>query len=89
MGCRDTTLLTFQEFNDSSKKNKPLTVTEVFAKMLLMLKGLSVDMAQTIVREYPTPRDFVQAYTMCGNGVQRMKLIADLAYGQLSVPGDD
>ena len=69
MGRRDTTLLTFQEFNDSSKKNKPLTVTEVFAKMLLMLKGLSVDMAQTILRLYPTPRDLLVAYSRCDNGV--------------------
>jgi ERCC4-type nuclease len=81
VGRRDTTLLAFQEFNDSSRKTKPLTVTEVFAKMLLRLKGLSVDMAQTIVRLYPTPRDLMEAYAMCGNGVERVKLIADLAYG--------
>jgi hypothetical protein len=62
---RDTTLITFQEFNDSSRKNKQLTVTEVFTKMLLRLKCLSVDIAQTMARRrlYPTPRDMIEAYT--------------------------
>jgi len=81
IGRRDTTLLNFQEFNDSSKKSKPLTVTEVFAKMLLRLKGLSVDMAQTIVRVYPTPRHLMEGYSKCDNGVERVKLISDLVYG--------
>jgi len=81
IGARDTTLLTFQEFNDSSKKNKQLTVTEVFAKMLLRLKGLSVDMAQSIVKKYPTPRDLMDAYSRCDNGVEKIHLISDLPYG--------
>ena len=43
---RDTALLEFQAFNEASKKTKKLTVREVFAKTLLRLKGLSVEMAQ-------------------------------------------
>jgi len=81
VGHRDSTLLTFQEFNDSSKKNKQLSVTEVFAKMLLRLKGLSVDMAQTIVKIYPTPYHLMEGYNKCDNGVERVKMISELAYG--------
>ena len=81
VGHRDTTLLTFQEFNESSKKNKQLSVTEVFAKMLLRLKGLSVEMAQTIVKKYPTPHILMEAYSRCDNGVERIKMISELAYG--------
>ena len=43
---RDTALLEFQAFNEASKKTKKLTVREVFAKTLLRMKGLSVEMAQ-------------------------------------------
>ena len=67
---RDTALLEFQAFNEASKKTKKLTVREVFAKTLLRMKGLSVDMAevclnknritiisnsQAIVATYPCP----------------------------------
>jgi len=52
---RDTALLDFQAFNEASKKSKKLTVREVFAKTLMRMKGLSVDMAQGIVAVYPCP----------------------------------
>merc|ERR1712013_494715 len=52
---RDTALLDFQAFNEASKKTKKLTVREVFAKTLMRMKGLSVDMAQGIVAVYPCP----------------------------------
>jgi len=52
---RDTALLEFQAFNEASKKSKKLTVREVFAKTLLRMKGLSVDMAEAIVATYPCP----------------------------------
>ena len=46
---RDTALLDFQAFNEASKKTKKLTVREVFAKTLMRMKGLSVDMAQVMM----------------------------------------
>ena len=81
VGRRDTTLLTFQHFNESSKKTKDLTVGEVFAKMLLRMKGLSVEMAQAIVSQYPTPRDLLNAYNNCDSVPDKVKVITDLTYG--------
>ena len=46
---RNTALLDFQAFNEASKKSKKLTVREVFAKTLMRMKGLSVDMAQVMM----------------------------------------
>ena len=81
IGCRDNTLLPFQHFNDMSKKNKDLTVGEVFAKMLLRLKGLSVEMAQSIVSSYPTANVLINAYGSCSSNNEKIKLISDLTYG--------
>ena len=81
VGRRDTTLLTFQHFNESSKKTKDLSVGEVFAKMLLRMKGLSVEMAQAIVSQFPTPRDLLNAYNDCDSVPEKIKVITDLTYG--------
>ena len=81
VGNRDTTLLTFRDFNDSTKKNKELRVGDVWAKMLLRLKGLSVEMAQAITSHYPTASSLVQAYENCGSEQERTKLLTELTYG--------
>jgi len=78
---KDTTLLTFTEFNDTSKKNKKLTLREVFAKMLLRLKGLSVEMAHSITQKYPTPRALKDAYNKAGSEANKIKLINEMTYG--------
>ena len=81
VGCRDTTLLPFKHFNETSRKNKDLSIGEVWAKMLLRMKGLSVDMAQAIVSQYPTPRDLREAYNKCGTDQEKVKMLNDLTYG--------
>ena len=81
VGQRDTTLLTFQEFNDSTKKTKEMTVGEVWGKMLLRLKGLSVEMAQAIISQYPTPTSLVRAYKACSTAQERIKLLTAMSYG--------
>ena len=81
VGNRDTTLLTFQDFNDSTKKNKELRVGDVWAKMLLRLKGLSVEMAQAITGHYPTASSLVQAYSTCSSEQEKVRLLSDLTYG--------
>ena len=49
--------------------------------MLLRMKGLSVDMAQAIVPQYPTPRDLREAYNKCGTDQEKVKMLNDLTYG--------
>lgn len=47
-------LLTFDEFNEFSNKNKPLTVREMFAKWLMKIQGVSQEKCLPIVEAYPT-----------------------------------
>ena len=81
VGARDTTLLPFTHFNETSKKSKELSVGEVWAKMLLRMKGLSVEMAQTLVSHFPTPSHLLEAYDNCSSSVEKVKLVSDLTYG--------
>lgn len=50
-----TYLMTFEEFNQFSNKNKPLTVKEMFAKCLMKIQGVSQEKCMAIVDLYPTP----------------------------------
>ena len=81
VGARDNTLMPFTHFNETSKKSKELTVGEVWAKMLLRMKGLSVEMAQTLVTHFPTPRHLLEAYENCSSSAEKIKLVSDLTYG--------
>ncbi|XP_050312727.1 crossover junction endonuclease MUS81 [Anthonomus grandis grandis] len=56
-------LITFKEFQDISIKNKRVQhVSDLFVKMLVQIKGLSVDKALAVVRVYPTPRSLKTRY---------------------------
>ena len=81
VGERDTTLLTFTDFNDSTKKNKNKSIGEVWALMLLRMKGLSVEMAMAITNLYPTPASLVLAYRNCNTVQEKIKLLSDQTYG--------
>lgn len=72
--------MTFDYFNKSSAKTKPLTVTETFIKILLQLKGMSVDKALAITQKYPTPRSLIHAYAQCDRK-EGETLLAYLKYG--------
>jgi len=78
---RETSLLTFPELNSAARKNRKMTLKEIFAKMLLRLKGLSVDMAQGLVEEFPTPTQFRDALLSVDTIDQRIKLIQDVSVG--------
>ncbi|CAH0586849.1 unnamed protein product [Chrysodeixis includens] len=80
---RDDYLMTFDYFNKSSAKNKALTVTETFIKILLQLKGLSVEKALAITRKYPTPRSLIKAYQKC-DANEGQALLTYLKYSELS-----
>ncbi|KAJ7360130.1 Crossover junction endonuclease mus81 [Desmophyllum pertusum] len=55
-------LMNFPDFNDSTVKNKVMTVSEVFAKQLMQLNGISPDKAVAILEKYPTPKRLLDAY---------------------------
>ncbi|CRK97852.1 CLUMA_CG011227, isoform A, partial [Clunio marinus] len=56
-------MLEFNAFNQSSVKQRKCTVRETFIKQLLVLKGLSVDIALEITKYYPTPSDLYNKYS--------------------------
>ncbi|XP_047530955.1 crossover junction endonuclease MUS81 [Vanessa atalanta] len=62
--CNDI-LMTFEFFNKSSIKNKPLSVTDTFIKLILQLKGVSVEKALAITNVYKTPIALIKAYELC------------------------
>lgn len=75
--------MTFKYFNKTSSKTKALTVTDTFMKMLLQLKGLSVEKAVAITKKYSTPRNLIEAYRRCDDR-ESSTLLANLKYGDLN-----
>ncbi|XP_075974985.1 mus81 structure-specific endonuclease subunit [Anticarsia gemmatalis] len=75
-------LMTFTYFNQASAKTKALTVTETFIKLLLQLKGVSVEKAVAITKKYSTPRSLIIAYQKCSAN-QGEILLANLKHGEL------
>ncbi|KAJ0183429.1 hypothetical protein K1T71_001405 [Dendrolimus kikuchii] len=73
-------LMSFNFFNKSSMKTKALTVTETFIKILLQLKGVSVEKALAITREYSTPWSLIEKYKRCSEKDGQL-LLANLKYG--------
>lgn len=52
----------FSDFNRDSVKSKELSIRDLFVRMLLQIKGMSVDKAIRIVDEYSTPALLFKAY---------------------------
>ncbi|KAI5646064.1 ERCC4 domain-containing protein [Phthorimaea operculella] len=80
---QDGELMIFSYFNKSSIKNKPLTVTETFIKLMLQLKGVSVEKALAIAKVYTTPKALLKEYEKCSQK-QGETLLANLKYGNLN-----
>ena len=54
--------MTFDDWNENSKKRKPYTNEELFAKMLMCQSGVTAPMAMAIVDKYPLPKNLMHAY---------------------------
>ncbi|XP_045024974.1 crossover junction endonuclease MUS81 isoform X2 [Daphnia magna] len=86
-GCQDkvgrdwqTSLITFKELYTNSTKLKPLSVTQMFAKQLMQLHGLSGEKAEAIVKVYPTPSSLMDALKSAGASAST--LLSCLEYGK-------
>lgn len=55
-------LMDFDKFNKAAVKQRKCTVRETFIKQLLVLKGLSVEIALEIANNYSTPMELCAAY---------------------------
>ncbi|XP_068634013.1 crossover junction endonuclease MUS81 [Battus philenor] len=79
---KDNVLMTFNYFNKTTVKSKPLSVNEMFIKILLQLKGVSVEKAVAITNQYKTPHSLIKTYKHCNEREGEM-LLANLKYGDL------
>ncbi|RMX48456.1 hypothetical protein pdam_00015202, partial [Pocillopora damicornis] len=75
-------LMNFPVFNDSTVKNKVMTVSEVFAKQLMQLSGVSPDKAAAILDKYPTPRSLLNAYKVQKSVEDKELLLSVLKCGE-------
>lgn len=73
--------MTFDEFNQFSNKNKPMSVKEMFAKCLFKIQGLSQEKCVRIIEFCPTLSSLFKEYSKYPDEAARIKLIANLKYG--------
>lgn len=57
-----------------------MKVSDLFIKMLLQIKGMSVEKACAVVEHYPTPALLKQAYEL-NTASQGEKLLAKITFG--------
>ncbi|KAK9524983.1 hypothetical protein VZT92_017339 [Zoarces viviparus] len=82
-GTPSCSLISFAEFNHGAVKNKCQTVTEVFARQLMQVSGLSGDKAAAILEQYSTPHSLLTAYERCASETQKEKLLSSIRHGTL------
>uniref|UniRef100_H2YH55 Crossover junction endonuclease MUS81 n=1 Tax=Ciona savignyi TaxID=51511 RepID=H2YH55_CIOSA len=76
-------LLSFGDFNDASLKGKGLTVSEMFTRQLMQIRGVSYDKANSIIQLYPTPIALMRSYKNCDTVKQKQELLAKIKTGLL------
>ncbi|KAK3779037.1 hypothetical protein RRG08_034295 [Elysia crispata] len=79
---REQYLAPFTAFNEAAVKHKDLKVTELFAKQLIQVPGVSAERAKAIINVYPTLSLLLDAYKKCNNAKDREKLLATVKYGK-------
>jgi crossover junction endonuclease MUS81 len=80
-GSSGIRLMEFSEFNEAAIKNKALQITEMFAKQLMQIPGVSVDKAAAIVQLYKTPVELFEAYESCSTDKDKVMLLARVKSG--------
>lgn len=75
-------LIDFTKFNKSSMKQRRLTVREAFMKQLMVLKGLSFDIATEITKHYPTPYLLYRKYQTLSEK-EGENLLSELTVGEM------
>ncbi|XP_077863715.1 structure-specific endonuclease subunit MUS81-like [Saccoglossus kowalevskii] len=80
--CSQQMMMSFSEFDQMTIKNKAMTVTEMFAKQLMQISGLSAEKAKSILEKYRTPQGLLAAYGGIPENSGKEKLLANLKYGK-------
>lgn len=77
MGSSDTRAY---QFTHLGFKFQPLSISNMLAKQLIQLHGLSAEKAQGIVLQYPTPAKLIDALENAGSNAAM--LLANIEYGK-------
>jgi len=77
-------LMKFSEFSQHSQKVVSFTVTEMFLKQLLQIKGVSLAKAKAITEIYKTFHDLNSAYDECSSQKEKEVLLAQVKFGERS-----
>jgi len=75
----DQYLISYEEFSTQTQKNKILTVSEMFAKLLMQVKGITAEKALAITDKYPTPTCLLKSYGGCSGDED--KLLSNIVFG--------
>ncbi|KAL5008151.1 hypothetical protein ScPMuIL_013732 [Solemya velum] len=75
-------LIPFEEFNQSSVKNKDLTASELFGKQLIQLYGMSAERAKAVIEVYPTLSNLISAYDSCSTEKERENMLSSIKCGK-------
>lgn len=66
---------TYADFSSLMSKSGVLTLRDVYLKMLMCFRGVSVEKAVEIQKLYPTPNLLVEAYEACGSDGEKLDMI--------------
>jgi ERCC4-type nuclease len=76
------TELTFEQFNEKVSKTRNLCLTDIFAKQLMQIRGVSAEKAAAIVSVYRTPHDLIKAYDEVVEEQEKNELLCNIRWGK-------
>ncbi|CAG8494658.1 7514_t:CDS:2 [Dentiscutata erythropus] len=76
-----TYLVTYSSYSDLNSKSKPLTLKDTFVRMLMTIRGISVDKAAEITKIYPTPRKLIEEFDSLTTENDKKKMIMNACNG--------
>ncbi|CAG8652029.1 6698_t:CDS:2, partial [Scutellospora calospora] len=74
-------LVTYSSYSDLNSKSKPLTLKDTFVRMLMTIRGISVDKAAEIIKNYPTPRKLAEEFDYLTNENDQKKMVMNACNG--------
>lgn len=77
-------MLSFNDFQNSTAKNKGIQIREIFIKQLIQLKFLTTEKAIAITEIYPTPKALLEAYDECDSIEDKERLVEKITFGKLN-----
>lgn len=71
--------MTFIGFQEAGSKRTNWTVREMFAKHLILIKGMSDKLVAVVIEKYPTIKALTRAYELCPSVKDRKNLLTKMA----------